>query len=129
MAEVMRLGVLAGRKAFLAGRIAAKLHASASSRIDGLIRIGPGSRPQGSAKSQNPPGKQVNGGQQGAPNAHTPPGPRQQWPPTQAKSGAGPRTGGHSDESTQEFGTQAPEKLPVCTQCVSGSQHGMLPSD
>jgi len=38
MAEAMRLGVEAGRKAFLAGRIAAKLHASASSPLDGLIR-------------------------------------------------------------------------------------------
>jgi thiazole synthase len=38
MAEAMKLGVEAGRKAFLAGRIPAKLHASASSPIDGLIR-------------------------------------------------------------------------------------------
>ena len=38
MAEAMRLGGEAGRKAFLAGRIAAKLHASASSPLDGLIR-------------------------------------------------------------------------------------------
>ena len=38
MAEAMRLGVESGRKAFLAGRIPAKLHASASSPIDGLIR-------------------------------------------------------------------------------------------
>src|SRR5690349_16308145 len=38
MAEAMRLGVDAGRKAFLAGRIAAKLHASASSPLAGLIR-------------------------------------------------------------------------------------------
>jgi thiazole synthase len=38
MAEAMKLGVEAGRKAFLAGRIPAKLHASASSPIEGLIR-------------------------------------------------------------------------------------------
>jgi thiazole synthase len=38
MAEAMRLAVESGRKAFLAGRIPAKLHASASSPIDGLIR-------------------------------------------------------------------------------------------
>jgi thiazole synthase len=38
MAEAMRLGVEAGRKAFLAGRIPAKLHATASSPLDGLIR-------------------------------------------------------------------------------------------
>jgi thiazole synthase len=38
MAEAMRLAVDAGRKAFLAGRIPAKLHASASSPLDGLIR-------------------------------------------------------------------------------------------
>src|ERR671922_2482679 len=38
MAEAMRLGVEAGRKAFLAGRIPAKLYATASSPLDGLIR-------------------------------------------------------------------------------------------
>jgi thiazole synthase len=38
MAEAMRQGVEAGRKAFLAGRIAAKLYATASSPLDGLIR-------------------------------------------------------------------------------------------
>ena len=38
MAEAMRQAVEAGRKAFLAGRIPAKLHASASSPLDGLIR-------------------------------------------------------------------------------------------
>ena len=38
MAEAMRLGVDAGRKAFLAGRIQAKLHAAASSPIEGRIR-------------------------------------------------------------------------------------------
>ena len=38
MAEAMRLAVDAGRKAFLAGRIAAKLYATASSPLDGLIR-------------------------------------------------------------------------------------------
>jgi len=38
MAEAMRLGVEAGRKAFLAGRIARKLYATASSPIDGMIR-------------------------------------------------------------------------------------------
>jgi len=38
MARAMRLGVEAGRLAYLAGRIPAKLHASASSPIEGLIR-------------------------------------------------------------------------------------------
>jgi len=38
MAEAMRLGVEAGRKAFRAGRIPAKLYATASSPLDGLIR-------------------------------------------------------------------------------------------
>jgi thiazole synthase len=38
MAEAMRLGVEAGRKAFLAGRIPARLYATASSPLDGLIR-------------------------------------------------------------------------------------------
>jgi thiazole synthase len=37
MAEAMRLGVEAGRKAFLAGRIARKLYATASSPIEGLL--------------------------------------------------------------------------------------------
>jgi thiazole synthase len=37
MAEAMRLGVDAGRKAFLAGRIGKKLHAAASSPEHGLI--------------------------------------------------------------------------------------------
>jgi len=38
MAEAMRLAVDAGRKAFLAGRIPARLYATASSPLDGLIR-------------------------------------------------------------------------------------------
>jgi thiazole synthase len=37
MAEAMRLGVVAGRKAFLAGRIVKKLYATASSPIDGIL--------------------------------------------------------------------------------------------
>jgi len=37
MAEAMRLGVEAGRKAYLAGRIPKKLYATASSPLDGLI--------------------------------------------------------------------------------------------
>ena len=37
MAEAMRLGVDAGRKAFLAGRIVKKLYAIASSPIDGIL--------------------------------------------------------------------------------------------
>jgi thiazole synthase len=37
MAEAMRDGVAAGRKAFLAGRIPMKLHAAASSPLSGLI--------------------------------------------------------------------------------------------
>ncbi len=37
MAEAMKLGVEAGRKAFLAGRIPRKLYATASSPLDGLI--------------------------------------------------------------------------------------------
>jgi thiazole synthase len=37
MAEAMRLGVEAGRKAFLAGRIAKKLYATASSPLDGIV--------------------------------------------------------------------------------------------
>ncbi len=38
MAEAMRQGVEAGRKAFLAGRIPAKLYATASSPLEGVIR-------------------------------------------------------------------------------------------
>jgi thiazole synthase len=38
MAEAMRLGVEAGRKAFLAGRIPQKLYATASSPLEGVIR-------------------------------------------------------------------------------------------
>src|ERR671925_1488201 len=37
MAEAMRLGIEAGRKAFLAGRIAKKLYAAASSPLDGIL--------------------------------------------------------------------------------------------
>ena len=37
MAEAMRLGVEAGRKAFLAGRIGKKLYATASSPLDGVL--------------------------------------------------------------------------------------------
>ena len=37
MAQAMRLGVEAGRKAFLAGRIAKKLYATASSPIEGIV--------------------------------------------------------------------------------------------
>ena len=37
MAEAMRHAVIAGRKAFLAGRIGRKLHAAASSPESGLI--------------------------------------------------------------------------------------------
>jgi thiazole synthase len=37
MAEAMRLGVEAGRKAFLAGRIGKKLYATASSPLDGIL--------------------------------------------------------------------------------------------
>jgi len=37
MAEAMRLGVQAGRKAYLAGRIQRKLYATASSPIEGLL--------------------------------------------------------------------------------------------
>jgi thiazole synthase len=37
MAEAMRAGVEAGRKAHLAGRIPMKLHAAASSPMTGLI--------------------------------------------------------------------------------------------
>jgi thiazole synthase len=39
MAEAMRLGVEAGRKAFLAGRIQRKLYATASSPIEGVLGI------------------------------------------------------------------------------------------
>ncbi len=38
MAEAMRLGIEAGRKAFLAGRIPKKAYASASSPIEGVVR-------------------------------------------------------------------------------------------
>jgi thiazole synthase len=41
MAEAMRLGVEAGRKAFLAGRMPMRLHASASSPEAGLVTAGP----------------------------------------------------------------------------------------
>jgi thiazole synthase len=37
MAEAMRLGVEAGRKAFLAGRIPIKLYATASSPLEGIL--------------------------------------------------------------------------------------------
>jgi thiazole synthase len=37
MARAMRLAVESGREAFLAGRMARKMYASASSPIDGLI--------------------------------------------------------------------------------------------
>jgi len=37
MAEAMRLGVEAGRRSFLAGRIARKLYATASSPIEGML--------------------------------------------------------------------------------------------
>jgi len=37
MAGAMRLAVEAGRKAFLAGRIAKKLYATASSPLDGIL--------------------------------------------------------------------------------------------
>jgi thiazole synthase len=37
MAEAMRLGVEAGRKSFLAGRIPRRLHAAASSPIEGML--------------------------------------------------------------------------------------------
>jgi thiazole synthase len=37
MAEAMRDAVIAGRKAFRAGRIGKKLYATASSPLDGLI--------------------------------------------------------------------------------------------
>jgi thiazole synthase len=37
MAEAMRDAVAAGRKAFLAGRIPMKLHASASSPMSGVV--------------------------------------------------------------------------------------------
>jgi len=38
MAEAMRLGIEAGRKAFLAGRIPKKAYASASSPLEGVVR-------------------------------------------------------------------------------------------
>ena len=37
MARAMRLAVEAGREAFLAGRIARKMYASASSPVEGLV--------------------------------------------------------------------------------------------
>src|SRR5213594_230221 len=37
MAEAMRLGMEAGRKAFLAGRMAKKLYATASSPLEGIL--------------------------------------------------------------------------------------------
>jgi thiazole synthase len=37
MAEAMRQGVEAGRKAFLAGRMPMRLHAAASSPMSGLL--------------------------------------------------------------------------------------------
>src|SRR6202020_3383798 len=40
MAEAMRAAVEAGRKAFLAGRIAKKLYATASSPLAGVVRSG-----------------------------------------------------------------------------------------
>lgn len=38
MAEAMKHGILAGRMAYLAGRMPKKLYASASSPLDGLIK-------------------------------------------------------------------------------------------
>jgi len=38
MAEAMKLGIEAGRKAFLAGRIPKRLYASASSPLEGVVR-------------------------------------------------------------------------------------------
>jgi thiazole synthase len=38
MAEAMKLGIEAGRKAYLAGRIPRKAHASASSPLEGVVR-------------------------------------------------------------------------------------------
>ena len=43
MAEAFRLGVEAGRKAYLAGRIEKKAYASASSPLEGVARVGAGS--------------------------------------------------------------------------------------
>jgi thiazole synthase len=37
MAEAMKLGIQAGRKAFLAGRMPKKLYATASSPLQGII--------------------------------------------------------------------------------------------
>ncbi len=45
MAAAMKLGVEAGRLAFLAGRIPRRAHASASSPLDGLIAAAAGARP------------------------------------------------------------------------------------
>jgi thiazole synthase len=39
MAEAMRDAIIAGRKAFLAGRMPRRLHASASSPLDGVVRL------------------------------------------------------------------------------------------
>jgi thiazole synthase len=38
MAEAMRHAVIAGRQAYLAGRIQKKLYASASSPLEGVVR-------------------------------------------------------------------------------------------
>ena len=38
MAEAMRHGVLAGRQAYLAGRMPKKLYATASSPLEGVVR-------------------------------------------------------------------------------------------
>jgi thiazole synthase len=38
MAEAMKFGVQAGRLAYLAGRMPRKLHASASSPLEGVVR-------------------------------------------------------------------------------------------
>ena len=43
MAEAFRLGVEAGRRAYLAGRIPKKAYASASSAIEGVARPAAGS--------------------------------------------------------------------------------------
>ncbi len=45
MAHAMRLGVEAGRLAFLAGRMPARLHASASSPLDGILGAPPREQP------------------------------------------------------------------------------------
>jgi thiazole synthase len=38
MAEAMRHGVIAGRQAYLAGRMPRKLYATASSPLEGVVR-------------------------------------------------------------------------------------------